>query len=55
MHRVKPPARFTGTRLDPAGHSPAHGEHTVEVLREAGHSDDAIAALIDQGIAQPEA
>ncbi|MFK8025426.1 MAG: CaiB/BaiF CoA transferase family protein [Ilumatobacter sp.] len=52
MRRVKPPARFEGDRLDPASHSPAHGEHTVEVLRELGHSDDEIRAFIDRGIAR---
>ena len=52
MRRVKHPARFGGTRLDPATHSPAHGEHTVEVLREIGCTEDQIAAFLDQGIAQ---
>jgi alpha-methylacyl-CoA racemase len=38
---------FTVTR--PA---PAHGEHTREVLREAGYDDRAIDALVDAGIAK---
>ncbi len=53
MRRVKPPARFGGERLTPACDSPAHGEHTVEVLAELGYSADAIAALIDAKVASP--
>jgi crotonobetainyl-CoA:carnitine CoA-transferase CaiB-like acyl-CoA transferase len=39
MRRVRLPARFGGTQLEPAGHSPAHGEHTRQVLQELGYSD----------------
>ncbi len=45
LRRVRLPARFHGERLDPAGHSPAHGEHTREVLRELGYSDADIQRL----------
>lgn len=52
MVRVKPPARFGGDRLQPASHSPAHGEHTHDVLRSLGRTDDDIASLIEQGVIQ---
>jgi crotonobetainyl-CoA:carnitine CoA-transferase CaiB-like acyl-CoA transferase len=52
MLRVKSPAQFAGERLAPASDSPAHGEHTAEVLAELGWSTDAIADLIEQGIAR---
>jgi crotonobetainyl-CoA:carnitine CoA-transferase CaiB-like acyl-CoA transferase len=45
LRRVRSPARFHGRHLDPAGHSPAHGEHTREVLRELGYSDGDIQRL----------
>lgn len=45
LRRVRLPARFHGERLEPAGHSPAHGEHTREVLRELGYSDADIQRL----------
>ncbi len=52
MRRVKPPAQFQGSRLSPAAHSPAHGQHTKEILAELGHSDDAIQQMIDQRVAE---
>ncbi len=48
MHRVKPPARFGGERLEPASESPAHGQHTAEVLTDLGYSQAEIAALHPQ-------
>lgn len=53
MRRVKPPARFGGERLAPASDSPAHGEHTTEVLTELGYSADVVASMIDSKIARP--
>ncbi|MEL7158550.1 MAG: CoA transferase [Actinomycetota bacterium] len=53
MHRVKPPARFGGARLQPSADSPDHGEHTLQVLADAGYNTDQIAALVDQGVAKP--
>ncbi len=32
-------------------HAPRHGEHTREVLREAGYKDDAIGRMIESGAA----
>jgi len=53
MRRVKPPARFGGSRLAPAHDGPAHGEHTVEILAELGRSQADIDALLETGTAQP--
>lgn len=50
MRRVKPPAMFGGERLEPASASPAHGEHTRQVLTRLGKTDAEIAALLDQGV-----
>jgi crotonobetainyl-CoA:carnitine CoA-transferase CaiB-like acyl-CoA transferase len=51
LRRVKPPARFGGRRLEPAGHTAAHGEHTHDILTELGFSDADIAALVAEKIA----
>ncbi|SCK43486.1 Crotonobetainyl-CoA:carnitine CoA-transferase CaiB [Variovorax sp. HW608] len=48
---VAQPLRFDGERLGQRQEPPRCGEHTVEVLREAGCSDDAISALLEQGVA----
>ena len=53
MHRVKPPARFGGTRLAPAADAPAHGEHTEEILGDLGRSAADIAALAESDVAKP--
>jgi len=52
MRRVKSPAQFQGERLEPGSDSPAHGEHTREVLGELGWSEAQIAALIAEGVAR---
>jgi crotonobetainyl-CoA:carnitine CoA-transferase CaiB-like acyl-CoA transferase len=52
MRRVRLPAQFAGERLEPASDSPAHGQHTAEVLRGLGKSDAEIAELIAQGVAK---
>ena len=36
---------------DPTRPAPAFGEHTDEVLREAGYSDEEIAAMVESGAA----
>jgi formyl-CoA transferase len=45
------PVRFPGLAAEPHRAAPALGEHTREVLAEAGYSDAAIAALIGAGAA----
>ncbi len=52
MRRVKLPAQFEGERLAPAAASPAHGEHTQDVLSELGRSAESIEALIERGVAR---
>jgi len=52
MRRVKLPAQFQGQRLQPSSASPAHGEHTHDVLEELGRSADEIAELMEQGVAR---
>ncbi len=52
MRRVKPPAQFSGRRLEPASNSPAHGQHSREVLAALGRSEAQIKQLFDEGIVQ---
>ena len=52
MHRVKPPARHGGVRFEPASDSPDHGQHTLDVLADAGLSEERIAALLADGTAR---
>ncbi len=48
--QVRSPARFSRTPADEHRPAPAHGEHTDEVLGEAGYGADAIAALRAAGV-----
>ena len=50
MRRVKLPAQFGGQRLEPGAASPAHGEHSREVLAALGRSEDEIKALFEKDI-----
>jgi alpha-methylacyl-CoA racemase len=43
------PVKLSRTPADPARPAPALGEHTEEVLREAGFSDGEVAALLEDG------
>jgi crotonobetainyl-CoA:carnitine CoA-transferase CaiB-like acyl-CoA transferase len=45
-----PPIRFSGTPTELTPLAPSLGQHDDEVLRELGHSDDAIAALRAAGV-----
>ena len=45
------PVKFTGTPAEIRRHAPRLGEHTVEILREAGFDDKGIAALVATGAA----
>lgn len=50
MRRVKFPSQFQGERLQPASDSPAHGEHSSEVLGQLGLSEQEVESLIEQGV-----
>ncbi|MDP6376932.1 MAG: CoA transferase [Pseudomonadales bacterium] len=50
MRRVRFPSQFQGERLQPASDSPAHGEHSDEVLAQLGLSKQEIDALIEQDV-----
>ncbi len=45
------PVKLSRTPGDPTRPAPAFGEHTDEVLREAGYSDEEIAAMLESGAA----
>ena len=52
MLRVKLPAQFGGERIEPGSASPAHGEHTEEVLKSLGRTDEEIAKLVEADLAR---
>ena len=45
------PVKMSRTPGDPTRPAPAFGEHTDEVLREAGYNDEEIAAMMASGAA----
>jgi alpha-methylacyl-CoA racemase len=45
------PIKLSRTPGDPTRPAPAFGEHTVEVLREAGYSEEEVAAMLESGAA----
>jgi alpha-methylacyl-CoA racemase len=45
------PVKMSRTPGDPTRPAPAFGEHTTEVLRETGYSEEEIAAMIESGAA----
>lgn len=49
IRTMKPPMRWHEQAPGPARPAPRQGEHSVQVLHEAGYDDDAIAALMAQG------
>ena len=49
-HAYAPPFKLSDYVFAIRREAPAQGEHTAEVLREAGHSDEAIAALAAAGV-----
>lgn len=57
MRTVAPPAKFSGMSYAVRGGAPWLGQHTADVLRENGYSDESIAELFEQKIvfdARPE-
>ncbi len=44
------PTRWSSSRPTPERQAPCLGEHSAEVLREAGYSDDEIRSLMEEGI-----
>jgi len=53
LRQSRPPVRFGATPTDLVPLVAGIGEHTDEVLRAAGHGDDAIAALRNRGVIGP--
>ena len=51
MRQLGVPVKMSRTPGDPTRPAPAFGEHTDEVLREAGYSDEEIAAMKESGAA----
>jgi formyl-CoA transferase len=48
---MRPAARWSATPLSVRRHAPRAGEHTREVLAQAGYSSDEIEAMIRSGAA----
>ena len=49
---ARPPTRFHDTPANIRRHPPLLGEHTQEVLREAGFADQEIEAMLEAGAAR---
>jgi crotonobetainyl-CoA:carnitine CoA-transferase CaiB-like acyl-CoA transferase len=50
MRQYAPPFRISDASFVPGGAAPAQGANSVEVLREAGLDEPAIAALVASGV-----
>lgn len=50
MKTISPPTKFSDLDFSVRGPAPWIGQHTTEVLREAGVPDERIAELFDQGV-----
>jgi crotonobetainyl-CoA:carnitine CoA-transferase CaiB-like acyl-CoA transferase len=46
------PARYSASAPEYRRHAPRFGEHSAEVLREAGYSDAEIRQMIADGVTQ---
>jgi crotonobetainyl-CoA:carnitine CoA-transferase CaiB-like acyl-CoA transferase len=49
---MKVPSEWSESVPEYRRHAPRFGEHTREVLREAGYSDEAIEAMVKSGAAR---
>ena len=47
---VSPPFALDGSEMSVKGPAPEHGEHTAEILSEAGFTPDEVAQLYEQGV-----
>lgn len=52
VRRVGVPTTWSDSQPEPGRSAPALGEHSAEILREAGYSDFEIASMIEQGVTQ---
>jgi crotonobetainyl-CoA:carnitine CoA-transferase CaiB-like acyl-CoA transferase len=50
LRRARMPARFQGEQLEPAAHSPGHGEHTRQVLEGLGYTEEEISQMAGGGV-----
>jgi crotonobetainyl-CoA:carnitine CoA-transferase CaiB-like acyl-CoA transferase len=51
VRQVGLPVKLGRTPGDPTRPAPAFGEHTAEVLREAGYSEEEVREMLDSGAA----
>jgi crotonobetainyl-CoA:carnitine CoA-transferase CaiB-like acyl-CoA transferase len=51
VRQLGAPVKLSRTPADPTRPAPAFGEHTVEVLAEAGYGEEEIAAMLESGAA----
>ena len=51
LRQTRPPAQFSGTPIPPSSPGAVLGEHTTDVLTEAGLTETEISALLDAGAA----
>ena len=52
IRSMTPSARWSETKVEPSRLAPRLGEHSVEILQEAGFSTEEIAAMLREGAAR---
>jgi crotonobetainyl-CoA:carnitine CoA-transferase CaiB-like acyl-CoA transferase len=50
LRQMRPAATWSGTPLKPGRPAPNLGEHSGEVLREVGYSEDEVTSLIGRNV-----
>jgi crotonobetainyl-CoA:carnitine CoA-transferase CaiB-like acyl-CoA transferase len=50
IRNMRPSAQFSETPVETRRLAPLHGEHSAEILREAGLTADEITALVRDGV-----